>query len=39
VLLIGGSRSEETRRRLASTELYEPRTGRFEAGPRLRNSH
>ncbi len=35
VLLIGGSADEETRSRLASTELYDPRTGRFSPGPAL----
>ena len=38
VLLIGGSADEETRSRLASTELYDPRTGRFSSGPALRTA-
>ncbi len=38
VLVIGGSADVETRQRLASTELYDPRTGRFASGPALRSA-
>ena len=38
VLVIGGSRDAETRERLASTELFDPRTGRFAPGPDLRSA-
>jgi hypothetical protein len=36
VLLIGGSTDRETRSRLASTEVYDPRTEAFSPGPTLR---
>jgi len=36
VLLVGGARDRESRTRLASTEVYDPSTNRFTAGPRLR---
>ena len=35
VLVVGGSADTETRRRLATTELYDPVSGRFTAGPQL----
>jgi len=38
VLVIGGSRDAETRDRLASTEVYDPRTGRFAPGPDLQSA-
>jgi hypothetical protein len=36
VLIIGGSQDTQTRERLASTEIYDPTTGRFTAGPARR---
>jgi hypothetical protein len=38
VLVLAGSTDCEDRRRLASTEIYDPATGRFEAGPPLLNA-
>ena len=38
VLVIGGSADTETRNRLASTEVYDPRTGRFTPGPDLQSA-
>ena len=38
MLVIGGSADAETRERLASTELYDPRTGRFAPGPDLQSA-
>ena len=37
VLVIGGSPDAETRERLASTEIYDPRSGRFVPGPDLQS--
>ena len=37
VMVVGGAADRETRTRLATTELYDPRTGRFTPGPRLRS--
>lgn len=38
VMVIAGSTDCEDRNRLATTEIYDPATGRFEPGPRLLNA-
>ena len=38
VLVVGGSTDEESRERLASTEVFDPRTATFSPGPRLRSA-
>jgi len=38
VLLVGGSSDGETRARIRSTELFEPRAGRFVPGPTLQRA-
>lgn len=35
VLVLGGSRDCDERQRIAETEIFDPETGRFSAGPRL----
>ena len=37
VMVIGGSRDCDDRQRMAQTEIYDPRTGRFSDGPSLLN--
>lgn len=38
VMVIAGSSDCDDRRRIAQTEIYEPRTGQFSAGPTLLNA-
>lgn len=37
VMIIAGSTDCDERRRIAETEIFDPKTGKFEAGPRLIN--
>ena len=38
VMVLAGSSDCDDRRRLAETEIYDPKTGRFTAGPKLLNA-
>lgn len=37
VMVIAGSADCDERRRIAETEIFDPKTGKFEAGPKLNN--